>query len=87
LGGTTPILVSLVSSATSSNRQGSVLGLAQSCQQIASIAGIAIGAGMTQLFGLQTIYPLVSLLYAASLVAALGLWLSVRSRIPIGDAL
>lgn len=87
LGGTTPILVSLVSSATLSNRQGSVLGLAQSCQQIASIAGIAIGAGMTQLFGLQTIYALVSLLYAASLVAALGLWLSVRSRIPIGDTL
>ncbi|MBZ9791051.1 MFS transporter [Rhizobium sp. 3T7] len=87
LGGTTPILVSLVSSATVSNRQGSALGLSQSCQQIASIVGISIGAGMTQLFGLQTIYPLVSLLYAASLVAALGLWLSVRSHIPIGDAL
>jgi hypothetical protein len=70
-----------------SNRQGSALGLSQSCQQIASIVGISIGAGMTQLFGLQTIYPLVSLLYAASLVAALGLWLSVRSHIPIGDAL
>ncbi|RUM20529.1 MFS transporter [Rhizobium vallis] len=87
LGGTTPILVALMSAATADGRQGSVLGTAQSWQQIASVAGIAIGAGTTQIFGLTSVYPLVSLLYAASLFAAVGLWFFARSRLPVGDSL
>jgi MFS family permease len=85
LGGTTPILVALVSAATADSRQGSVLGSAQSWQQIASVAGIAIGAGATQIFGLTSVYPLVSLLYATSLFTAVGLWFSARPRLPVGD--
>jgi len=87
LGGTTPILVALMSAATADGRQGSILGTAQSWQQIASVAGIAIGAGAIQTFGLLSVYPLVSLLYAASLFTALGLWLFARSRRPLGDFL
>jgi MFS family permease len=87
LGGTTPILVALMSAATADGRQGSVLGAAQSWQQIASVAGIAIGAGTTQIFGLTSVYPLVSLLYAASLFTAVGLWFLARSRLPVGDSL
>jgi MFS family permease len=85
LGGTTPILLALVSAATADSRQGSVLGSAQSWQQIASVAGIAIGAGATQIFGLTSVYPLVSLLYVTSLFAAVGLWFSARPRLPVGD--
>jgi MFS family permease len=85
LGGTTPILVALMSAVTADGRQGSVLGAAQSWQQIASVAGIAVGTGTAQIVGLTSIYPLVSLLYAASLVAAVCLWLLARSRTPIGD--
>jgi len=87
LGGTTPTLVALISAATADGRQGSVLGTAQSWQQIASVAGIAIGAGASQIFGLTSVYPLVSLLYAASLSVAVGLWFSARPRLPIGDSL
>lgn len=87
LGGTTPVLVALMSAATADGRQGSVLGAAQSWQQIASVAGIAVGTGTAQIFGLTSVYPLVSLLYAASLLTALGLWLSARSRSPVGDTL
>ncbi|TCU41153.1 MFS transporter [Rhizobium azibense] len=87
LGGTTPILVALMSAATADGRQGSVLGTAQSWQQIASVAGIATGAGTTQIFGLTSVFPLASLLYAASLFTAVGLWFLARSRLPIGDSL
>ncbi|GAA3067542.1 MFS transporter [Rhizobium viscosum] len=87
LGGTTPILVALISAATADGRQGSVLGTAQSWQQIASVAGIAIGAGTTQIFGLTSVFPLVSLLYAASLSVAVGLWFSARLCSPVGDSL
>ncbi|MFW8637355.1 MFS transporter [Cribrihabitans pelagius] len=78
LGGTTPVLLSLISTATQSDRQGSVLGIAQACQQGASIAGIAAGVAVTQLMGLQAAFPLVSALYALSCLLALGLWLRLR---------
>ncbi|RWC38392.1 MAG: MFS transporter [Mesorhizobium sp.] len=78
LGGTTPALLSLISAATQNDRQGSVLGLAQSCQQGASVFGIVAGVAVTQLFGLEAAFPLVSTLYALSLLAALGTWLKAR---------
>jgi MFS family permease len=83
LGGTTPALLALVSAATRGDRQGSVLGLAQSCQQGASIIGIIIGVVATQRFGLATAFPLVAGLYGLSSLVALGLWL--KSRAPTMD--
>jgi MFS family permease len=73
LGGTTPVLLSLVSAATRSERQGSVLGLAQTCQQGASVLGIIAGVAATQRFGLEIAFPLVASLYGLSSVVALGL--------------
>ncbi|GLS35116.1 MFS transporter [Mesorhizobium tianshanense] len=78
LGGTTPVLLSLISAATQNDRQGSILGLAQTCQQSASIAGIVAGVAVTQFFGLEAAFPLVSTLYALSLLVALGIWLRAR---------
>lgn len=85
LGGTTPVLLSLVSMATQTDRQGSVLGIAQTIQQGASIAGIVAGVVMTQLLGLQAAFPLVSTLYALSFLMALGIWLRVRRCSQKGD--
>lgn len=79
LGGTTPALLALVSAATRGDRQGSVLGLAQSCQQGASIIGIIIGVVATQRFGLAIAFPLVAGLYGVSSLVALGLWLKSRA--------
>jgi MFS family permease len=81
LGGTTPVLLSLISAAARSDRQGSVLGLAQTCQQAASVAGIIAGVMATQWFGLKAAFPLVASLYGVSCVIALGLWL--KSRRPL----
>ncbi|OBY24884.1 MFS transporter [Leisingera sp. JC1] len=78
LGGTTPVLLSLISTAAQSDRQGSVLGIAQTCQQSASIAGIAAGVTVTRFMGLDAAFPLVSALYALSCLLALGLWLRLR---------
>ncbi|WP_292180849.1 hypothetical protein [Mesorhizobium sp.] len=64
LGGTTPALLSLISAATQKRPQGSVLGLAQSCQQGASVVGTVAGVAVTQFFGLEAAFPLVSTLYA-----------------------
>jgi hypothetical protein len=49
--------------------------------------GIAAGAGMNQIFGLQAIYPFVSLLYILSLLVGCRLWLSARTQTPVGDTL
>ncbi|MFQ3458699.1 MFS transporter, partial [Bradyrhizobium sp. UFLA01-814] len=76
---TTPILLALISAAVASDRQGSVLGLAQASQQIASASGIIAGVGVTQLFGLEAAFPLVATLYALSFLSALGIWLKLRS--------
>lgn len=84
LGGTTPVLLALISAATPSERQGSILGLAQTCQQVASIAGIAAGVAVTQALGLKAAFPLVSALYTLSLFLALGLWLKTRKAFEEG---
>lgn len=78
LGGTTPVLLALISVAVANDRQGSVLGLAQACQQGASASGIIAGVGVTQLFGLEAAFPLVATLYALSFLTALGIWLKLR---------
>jgi MFS family permease len=75
LGGTTPVLLALISAAVAHDRQGSVLGLAQACQQGASASGIVAGVVITQLFGLEAAFPLVATLYALSFLSALGIWL------------
>ncbi|MEH2484077.1 MFS transporter [Bradyrhizobium sp. AZCC 2230] len=80
LGGTTPVLLALISVAVANDRQGSVLGLAQTSQQIASASGIIAGVGVTQLFGLEAAFPLVATLYALSFLSALGIWLKIAHR-------
>ncbi|SDB00026.1 MFS transporter [Sinorhizobium sp. NFACC03] len=85
LGGTTPALMALVSAATRGDRQGSALGLAQSCQQAASIVGIILGVVATQRFGLEVAFPLVASLYGLSSLVALGLWLRSRRTIDKGE--
>lgn len=78
LGGTTPVLLSHISAAVPNERQGSVLGIAQACQQGASVAGIIAGVVATQHFGLAATFPLVSSLYGLSFLIAFGIWLKVR---------
>jgi len=78
LGGTTPILLALVSTTAANDRQGSVLGLAHASLQGASASGIIAGVGVTQLFGLEAAFPLVVTLYALSFLSALGIWLKLR---------
>ncbi|OCP06347.1 MULTISPECIES: MFS transporter [unclassified Ensifer] len=85
LGGTTPVLLALVSTATRGDRQGSILGLAQSCQQGASIVGIIVGVVATQRFGLAVAFPLVAALYGLSCLVALGLWLHSRRSLDKGE--
>ncbi|WP_420963895.1 MFS transporter [Brucella sp. IR073] len=78
LGGTTPVLLSLISSATRHDRQGSMLGIAQTCQQGASVAGIVAGVAVIQYTSLEMVFPLVAILYGVSFLIALGLWLKSR---------
>jgi MFS family permease len=78
LGGTTPVLLALISATVANDRQGSVLGLAQASQQAASASGIIAGVAVTQLFGLEAAFPLVAALYALSFLSALGIWLKLR---------
>ncbi len=85
LGGTTPVLLSLVSAATRGDRQGSVLGLAQTCQQGASVVGIIAGVVSTQRFGLDVAFPLVATLYGLSFLVALGLWTKSRQSSDKGE--
>ncbi|BCH61963.1 MFS transporter (plasmid) [Agrobacterium vitis] len=75
LGGTTPVLTSRLSQATSFNRQGEILGRVQSWQQIASILGIAAGVGSMQLRGADAAFPLVSACYILSFFIGLSLLL------------
>jgi MFS family permease len=77
LGGTTPVLLALISAAVAHDRQGSVLGLAQAWQQGASASGIVAGVVITQLFGIEAAFPLVATLYALSFLSALGIWLKI----------
>jgi len=77
LGATTPILSSLISRAAGPERQGRVLGLAQSSNQFASIGGIALGMGFCQWLGLQHLFAFIASFYA---IAALSILL-LRGRI------
>ncbi|WP_234889877.1 MFS transporter (plasmid) [Agrobacterium vitis] len=81
LGGTTPVLTSRLSQATSFTRQGEILGRAQSWQQIASILGIAAGVGSMQLWGADAAFPLVSACYVLSFFIGLSLLLK-RGPLP-----
>ncbi|WKA26323.1 MFS transporter [Bradyrhizobium roseum] len=74
LGGTTPVLLALISVTAANDRQGAVLGLAQASQQAASASGIIAGVAVTQLFGVGAAFPLVAALYALSFLSALGIW-------------
>ncbi|MEH2528425.1 MFS family permease [Bradyrhizobium sp. AZCC 2176] len=78
LGGTTPVLLALISAAVANDRQGSILGVAQASLQGASASGIIAGVAVTQLFGLEAAFPLVATLYALSFLSALGIWLKIR---------
>ncbi|TIP05442.1 MAG: MFS transporter, partial [Mesorhizobium sp.] len=49
-----------------------------SCQQGAAVVGIVAGVAVTQFIGLEAAFPLVSILYALSLLVALGIWLKAR---------
>lgn len=66
LGATTPVLTGLISREAAAHRQGHILGVVQSTSQAAAIAGAALGGGITQLAGLQAVFPAASLLYLAS---------------------
>lgn len=81
LGATTPVLMSLVSAAAGPQRQGQVLGLAQGTSQFASIAGIALGMGLSQGIGLQYTYFFVSLSYALAGIAIVALWRGHAGRV------
>lgn len=73
LGATTPILTALISSATSSEHQGYVLGLSQSVNQLASIVGIALGSVFLLFPGLDYLFYYVSVGYIICLIAIIFL--------------
>ncbi|MFG6455781.1 MFS transporter [Pelomonas nitida] len=73
LGATTPVLTSLISTAAGSRHQGHVLGVVQGTNQFASITGIALGMGFTQLTGLEHIYAFVALFYAMAVLAIVAM--------------
>lgn len=85
LGGTTPVLLALISVTVANDRQGSLLGLAQAFHQGASASGIIAGVAVTQLFGLESAFPLVATLYALSFLSALGIWLKMAHPTPKGS--
>jgi MFS family permease len=85
LGGTTPVLLALISVAVANDRQGSFLGLAQASQQGASASGIIAGVMVTQFLGLDAAFPLVATLYALSFFLALGMWLKLRTPVKKGS--
>lgn len=74
LGATTPVVMSVISAATSMRRQGFVLGLAQSTQQFSSVTGIFLGVVLSDLAGLQNIFFFVSAFYLLSLLIVVALW-------------
>ena len=73
LGATTPVLMALISNTADSSQQGHVLGIAQGTAQFASIAGIAIGGLLNQVYGLAYTYLYVCLAYGLALLAILAL--------------
>jgi len=73
LGATTPVLMSLISKAAGSARQGYVLGVAQSACQLASVIGIALGGWLCSGAGLPYTYFFVAAAYACAVVVIAGL--------------
>ena len=80
LGATTPVLMAQISHATSGQHQGRILGVAQSTAQFSSMAGIALGGGLTQLLGLHTTYFLVAGAYACALAVIVAVLRMRRTR-------
>lgn len=80
LGATTPVLMAQISHATSGQHQGRILGVAQSTAQFSSMAGIALGGGLTQLLGLHTTYFLVAGAYACALAVIVAVLRMRRAR-------
>lgn len=71
LGATTPVLMSQLSKAAGSLRQGYILGIAHSASQFSSIGGIVLGGWLSQAAGLQYTYFFVAFSYAMAAIAAL----------------
>jgi len=82
LGATTPVLTAAISAATDLQRQGRILGSAQSAQQFASIVGIALGVWLSAAIGLESIYFFVALAYSLVLGATIALWYGYARRRP-----
>lgn len=80
LGATTPVLMAQISHATSGQHQGRILGVAQSTAQFSSMAGIALGGGLTQLLGLHITYFLVAGAYACALAVIVAVLRQRRAR-------
>jgi len=74
LGATTPVVMSVISAATSMTRQGYMLGLSQSTQQFSSVTGIFLGALLSDVAGLSSIFYFVCFFYLLSLMVAAVLW-------------
>lgn len=68
LGATTPVLMSLISKASSGAHQGYVLGVAQSTTQLASVGGIALGGWLSEGAGLPYTYAFVAVSYTVAAV-------------------
>ncbi|WP_044874389.1 MFS transporter [Pseudomonas sp. LFM046] len=79
LGATTPVLMAVISRTVDASRQGYVLGVAQSTSQFASIAGIAVGGLLSQVYGLQYTYYFVAVAYGVALATIVAL----RHRPPL----
>lgn len=71
LGATTPIIMSQISNAAGSLRQGHILGIAQSTVQFSSIAGIALGGWFSQAIGLEYTYFFIAAVYLLAMIAAI----------------
>lgn len=87
LGATTPVVLSVISAATGMNRQGYVLGLSQSTQQFSSVSGIFLGALLSDIAGLGSIFFFVCFFYLLSLGLAAALWWRELNHRPSPSAL
>lgn len=82
LGATTPVLTALVSRAVGPAVQGRVLGLAQGTNQLASIAGIALGVGLSEWAGLASTYFFVALSYALAVLLIVAVQRALKPPTP-----
>jgi predicted MFS family arabinose efflux permease len=74
------VLTALVSRAVGPAVQGRALGMAQSTNQLASIAGIAIGVGLGEWAGLAAIYSFVALSYALTALFIVAVHRALKPR-------